>query len=225
MTVRPRRHGGGATVAALPLDTRKTQNDDMAWNMTLRHDSPRPSRPFRAHLARGAATALLAAVSLTACGQGPAPRRPAPVTEFNENGVTVRLSVTDWESAAGTLVTTFTPDDAGFHLYSTALPAQGVDGVGRPTQVRPVGAVATAGEMTVDKPVKTIRVPGVRSAVPVYPDGPVTVTLPIRATAAGEAKVLIGYASCSSTEGCTIPVADRAVVLRTGENGVSFDAP
>lgn len=169
-----------------------------------------------------AAAALLAAASLTGCGQESAPARAAAVTEFNENGVTVRLSVADWTSDTGTLVATFTPDEAGFHLYSTALPAEGVEGVGRPTEVRPVGSVATAGEVTVDKPVKSITVPGVRAAVPVYPDGPVTVTLPIRATAPGEAKVLIGYASCSSTEGCTIPVADRAVPLRTGEDGLSF---
>ncbi|MFF9909039.1 hypothetical protein [Streptomyces sp. NPDC013457] len=183
--------------------------------------APRLPRAGRTRLAWTAA-ALLAAASLTGCGQESAPSHAAAVTEFNENGVTVRLSVADWKSDAGTLVATFTPDEAGFHLYSTALPADGVDGVGRPTEIRPVGSVATAGEMTVDKPVKSITVPGVRAAVPVYPDGPVTVTLPIRATAPGEAKVLIGYASCSSTEGCTIPVADRAVSLRTGEDGLSF---
>ncbi|MER7952150.1 hypothetical protein ABTY59_32645 [Streptomyces sp. NPDC096079] len=185
------------------------------------HPARRLPRAVRTRLA-WAAAALLAAASLTGCGQESAPARAAAVTEFNENGVTVRLSVADWTSDAGTLVATFTPDEAGFHLYSTALPAEGVEGVGRPTEVRPVGSVATAGEVTVDKPVKSITVPGVRAAVPVYPDGPVTVTLPIRATAPGEAKVLIGYASCSSTEGCTIPVADRAVPLRTGEDGLSF---
>ncbi|MER7955818.1 hypothetical protein [Streptomyces sp. NPDC096030] len=183
--------------------------------------APRLPRAARTRLA-WAAAALLAAASLTGCGEDSAPSQPAAVTEFNENGVTVRLSVADWKSNAGTLVATFTPDEAGFHLYSTALPAEGVEGVGRPTEVRPVGSVATAGDMTVDKPVKSITVPGVRAAVPVYPDGPVTVKLPIRATAPGEAKVLIGYASCSSTEGCTIPVADRAVSLRTGEDGLSF---
>ncbi|MGW1122187.1 hypothetical protein ACWD5B_34605 [Streptomyces tanashiensis] len=196
----------------------------MTRHMTSRHPAPGLPRPVRTRLA-WAAAALLAGASLAACGQESAARHPAAVTEFNENGVTVRLSVADWKSSAGTLVATFTPDDAGFHLYSTALPAQGVEGVGRPTEVRPVGSVATAGEMTVDKPVKTIKVAGVRSAVPVYPDGPVTVTLPIRATAPGEAEVLIGYASCSATEGCTIPVADRAVAVRTGEDGLSFDSP
>ncbi|MFJ5829164.1 hypothetical protein [Streptomyces sp. NPDC093089] len=191
--------------------------------MTSPHPAPRLPRAARTRRA-WAAAALLAAVPLTGCGQESAPSHAAAVTEFNENGVTVRLSVADWKSDAGTLVATFTPDEAGFHLYSTALPAEGMEGVGRPTGVRPVGSVAAAGEMTVDKPVKSITVPGVRAAVPVYPDGPVTVTLPIRATAPGEAKVLIGYASCSSTEGCTIPVADRAVSLSTGEHGLSFAA-
>ncbi|MFB6625005.1 hypothetical protein ACFCWD_12310 [Streptomyces sp. NPDC056374] len=200
----------------------------MASTRPAPRPAPRLPRAARTRFA-WAAAALLVTVSLTGCGQESAPPHAATAeteteteTEFNENGVTVRLSVADWKSDAGTLVATFTPDEAGFHLYSTALPAEGVEGVGRPTEVRPVGSVATAGEMTVDKPVKSITVPGVRAAVPVYPDGPVTVTLPIRATAPGEAKVLIGYASCSSTEGCTIPVADRAVSLRSSEHGLSF---
>ncbi|MFI8823888.1 hypothetical protein [Streptomyces sp. NPDC053431] len=195
----------------------------MTRHTTPAHSAPLLPRTARARLA-WAVAGLLAAASLTGCGQESAPQRPAAVTEFNENGVTVRLSVSDWDASAGTLVVTFTPDEAGFHLYSTALPAQGIEGVGRPTEVRPTGSVTSAGEMTVDKPVRTIKVPGVTSAVPVYPDGPVTVTLPIRATAPGEAKVLIGYASCSSTEGCTIPVADRAVALRNGTDGLSFGA-
>ncbi|MFF2778556.1 hypothetical protein ACFVU3_27000 [Streptomyces sp. NPDC058052] len=190
--------------------------------------SPHPAAglPRAAHerLARASA-ALLAAVALTACGQQTAPGHVASVTEFSENGVVVRMSVADWKASAGTLVTTFTPDEPGFHLYSTTLPAQGVDGVGRPTEVRPAGSITVAGGMTVDKPVTTIDVPGVLSVVPVYPDGPVTVTLPIRATAPGEAKVLVTYASCSSTEGCTIPVLGRAVTLRTDEDVLSFDAP
>ncbi|MFB7391730.1 hypothetical protein [Streptomyces sp. NPDC056191] len=202
----------------------------MRHPMASTRPAPRPApRLPRAARTRftWAAAALLATASLTSCGQESAPPHATTATataetEFNENGVTVRLSVADWKSDAGTLVATFTPDEAGFHLYSTALPAEGVEGVGRPTEVRPVGSVATVGEMTVDKPVKSITVPGVRAAVPVYPDGPVTVTLPIRATAPGEARVLIGYASCSSTEGCTIPVADRAVSLRTSEHGLSF---
>ncbi|MEU5982559.1 hypothetical protein [Streptomyces sp. NPDC047434] len=187
------------------------------------HPSTRVRRTARVRLA-WAAAAVLAATSLTGCGQEARAQRPAAVTEFNENGVTVRLSVSDWKASAGTLVATFTPDDAGFHLYSTALPADGIDGVGRPTELRTSGTVAAAGEPTVDAPVRTIEVPGVRGAVPVYPDGPVTVTLPIRATAPGRANVLVGYASCSSTEGCTIPVADRAVPLLTSEDGLSFDA-
>ncbi|MCB5165858.1 protein-disulfide reductase DsbD N-terminal domain-containing protein [Streptomyces bambusae] len=172
-----------------------------------------------------AAAVLLAATAVTGCGQDEAAAKPpAAVTEFNENGVTVRLSVADWDASAGTVEATFTPDEPGFHLYSTSLPAEGVEGVGRPTEVRASGGVAAAGKLTVDAPVKTIRVPGVEAAVPVYPDGPVTARLPIRATASGEARLLIGYASCSSTEGCTIPVADRAVTVHTTADHLSFTA-
>ncbi|MGR4878135.1 hypothetical protein ACIPUC_01690 [Streptomyces sp. LARHCF249] len=171
-----------------------------------------------------ATAALLAATVLTGCGQEPErePQHPAAVAEFNENGVTVKLSVSDWESSAGTLVATFTPDEAGFHLYSTDLPANGVEGVGRPTEIRVAGVAAATGPLSTDAPVKEIRVPGVNSAVPVYPDGPVTTTLPIRATAAGEAEVVIGYASCSATAGCTIPVAGRTVALHATAEHLSF---
>ncbi|MFJ9809209.1 hypothetical protein ACIRTB_13380 [Streptomyces sp. NPDC101158] len=193
----------------------------MTRHTPSRHPSPGARRRGRPRLAWAAAM-LLGAVSVTGCGQDPRPERPAAVTEFNENGVTVRLSVADWNASAGTLVATFTPDEAGFHLYSTTLPPQGVEGVGRPTGVRPAGTVTAAGRLTVDAPVRNITVPGVRSALPVYPDGPVTATLPIRATSAGEAQVLISYASCSSTAGCTIPVADRAVALHTSGDSLSF---
>lgn len=177
---------------------------------------------------RAAAALLTAATSLalTGCGQqtqaAPPPAHPPAVTEFNENGVTVRLSVSDWDSSRGTLVATFTPDEAGFHLYSTALPAAGVEGVGRPTRVAATGALAGAGAITADAAVKEIHVEGVRAAVPVYPDGPVTTRLPIRAAAPGGATLLVSYASCSTTQGCTIPVADRPVRLRATADHLSF---
>ncbi|WP_328966780.1 hypothetical protein [Streptomyces sp. NBC_00239] len=191
-----------------------------AVGRTSRRRTARAARTRRAW----AAAALLAVTAVTGCGEepDPEPQRAAAVTQFNENGVTVRLTVSDWESSAGTVVATFTPDEAGFHLYPTDLPAQGVEGVGRPTRVRPADSVAAAGKLTVDAPVKTIKVPGVNGAVPVYPDGPVTATLPVRATASGRAELLVSYASCSATEGCTIPVADRVVTVHTTADHLSF---
>ncbi|MCX4781802.1 protein-disulfide reductase DsbD family protein [Streptomyces sp. NBC_01264] len=185
-----------------------------------------PGRAARRCAARAAAGLLLAGTALTGCGQeqDQQPEHPAAVAEFKENGVTVKLSVSDWKASSGTLVATFTPDKPGYHLYSTDLPADGIEGVGRPTEIRVSGTAAASGALQADAAVRTITVPGVDSPVPVYPDGPVTTKLAIRATGAGEAEVAVGYASCSATEGCTIPVAGRKVALRTDTDHVSLTA-
>ncbi|WP_030765477.1 hypothetical protein [Streptomyces sp. NRRL F-2664] len=183
----------------------------------------------RHHRKVRAAAALLALAALPACGGQPAAdpaaaARPAPTTRFSENGVTVTLSVTDWKASAGTLTAVFTPEAKGFHLYSTDLPATGIEGVGRPTTVGVTGALAAQGTLQAAAQVRSIRVPGVDAPVPVYPDGPVTTTLPVRADGNGDATVLIGYASCSTQDGCTIPVSDRPVRLRVTGDGPAFEA-
>ncbi|MFJ6934494.1 hypothetical protein [Streptomyces sp. NPDC101132] len=198
-----------------------------------------PMRARRSRTARVAAglVCLAALAALAGCGaegtgetggsggSAGGEAAPAPTTRFSENGVTVTLTVTDWRDSAGTLKAVFTPEEPGFHLYSTALPASGVDGVGRPTSVTVSGALRARGALTAGAPVRSVRLPGVDAPVPVYPDGPVTTTLPVRAGAEGEATVLVGYASCSTTEGCTIPVADRPVRLHVTADGPAFHAP
>jgi hypothetical protein len=67
--------------------------------------------------------------------------------------------------------------------------------VGLPT-LRPADSIAGA-DLGVD--------------LPVYPDGPVTLTLPV--TASGHTvEAVIGYAACSATQ-CLLPVAGRTVAL------------
>ncbi|MEU9032361.1 hypothetical protein AB0D46_33630 [Streptomyces sp. NPDC048383] len=189
---------------------------------------PRPHAPRRAGYARSARTvaALLAlSAPLTGCGgQSPGTNAPAPVTRFTENGVTVALSVSDWQASKGTLTAVFTPEE-GFHLYSAELPATGVEGVGRPTTMKVAGALTATGAPKAGAQVRDIALPGVDAPVPVYPDGPVTLTLPVRAGADGEASVLFGYASCSTDQGCTIPVTDRPVQLRVTAAGATLAAP
>ncbi|MFJ8011483.1 hypothetical protein [Streptomyces sp. NPDC096339] len=170
------------------------------------------------------AAALIPLAALAACGGQPAGAgaAPAPTTRFSENGVTVTLSVSQWHAPNGTLTAVFTPEEKGFHLYSTDLPAAGIEGVGRPTAVDVTGVLRADGKLTASADVRTISVPGVEAPVPVYPDGPVTTTLPIRADGNGEATVLLGYASCSSQEGCTIPVSDHPVHLHVTDGGPAF---
>ncbi|AXE25301.1 hypothetical protein C0216_19270 [Streptomyces globosus] len=178
------------------------------------------SRPARL------AAALLCLAGLTACGGQDAGQADgaasAPTASFTDKGVTVTLSIADWRDAKGTLKAVFTPEEKGFHLYSTDLPATGVEGVGRPTAVSVTGVLRAEGKLTAAADVRTISVPGVGAPVPVYPDGPVTTTLPVRADGTGEATVLLGYASCSTEEGCTIPVSDRPVHLRITADGPVF---
>lgn len=200
---------------------------------------PAPSTPsLRARRSRRArlAAALLPLAALVACGGVPAgaspgpasagstPASPASTTRFSENGVTVTLSVADWHASEGTLTAVFAPEAAGFHLYSTDLPPTGIEGVGRPTTVTVGGALAAQGTLRASAAVRSIRVPGVDAPVPVYPDGPVTTTLTVRASGNGGATVVLGYASCSTRDGCTIPVSDRAVELRVTDAGPVFAA-
>lgn len=48
--------------------------------------------------------------------------------------------------------------------------------------------------------------------LPVYPDGPVTVTVPVRKTRDGRAEVIVTYAACSATT-CLPPVRNRLITL------------
>ncbi|MFD8951367.1 hypothetical protein ACFV0B_21210 [Streptomyces xanthophaeus] len=193
--------------------------------------STRVKRRRRARIA----ASLVPLAALVACGGAPAGSSggaadgPGPTTRFSENGVTVTLSVSDWQaskgSVTGTLTAVFTPEAQGFHLYSTDLPPTGIEGVGRPTTVGVTGVLGAQGGLRTDAEVRSIAVPGVDAPVPVYPDGPVTTTLPVRATGSGEATVLLGYVSCSTRDGCTIPVSDRPVHLRVTDDGPAFVTP
>ncbi|MFB7176719.1 hypothetical protein ACFCYI_03295 [Streptomyces sp. NPDC056257] len=177
------------------------------------------------------AAALVSLAALAACGQQPGEgsdagaKAAAPTTRFSENGVTVTLSVSDWSASKGTVTAVFTPERKGFHLYSIDLPATGIEDVGRPTAMTVSGALKAEGRLTASEDVRSISVPGVDAPVPVYPDGPVTTTLPVSADGNGDATLLLGYASCSTQDGCTIPVSDRPVRLRVTGDGPAFDAP
>ncbi|WP_354637776.1 hypothetical protein [Kitasatospora camelliae] len=164
--------------------------------------------------------AALLALPAAGCSAGGTTERTEQATaaavllgRFEESGVTVTVALRDWHDGAGTLELSFTPGESGFHLYATDLPPNGVDGVGRPTTARTDGALGTTAPLTVAAPVRRLALEGVTGTVPVYPDGPVTATLPVRAAGTGPAAVHIGYAACSETDGCLLPVDDHPVPL------------
>lgn len=160
-------------------------------------------------------TALgVTALGVTGCGATASTSGSDVAGSANGNGVSVTLR---WQPAPttggdGTLVATFTPQQAGFHLYGTQLPATGVDGVGRPTRITVGGDLAATGPAVAGQPTRPLRVPGTAQPVPVFPDGPVTLRLPVHRGGTGAAWARLSYAACSATS-CQPPVAGLRVPL------------
>ncbi|MER8188319.1 hypothetical protein [Kitasatospora sp. NPDC094015] len=171
---------------------------------------------------RRTGAAALAALGVLAAGCSSAPAAAgSPTVRFDDSGVTVTLTAHDWSAAGGTLDLDLAPDESGFHLYSTDLPADGVDGVGRPTAVRVDGVLAAPEPLAVRAEVRRITLAGSDTPVPVYPDGPVHATLKLRASGRGSATVYVSYAACGEAKGCLMPVLDHPVVLTVDGPGVS----
>ncbi|MDI2129442.1 protein-disulfide reductase DsbD family protein [Yinghuangia seranimata] len=126
--------------------------------------------------------------------------------------MTVTIGLKDRAATHATLVATLTPDRAGFHLYSVDLPAGGIQGVGRPVSVTTRGALTAAGPLTAESAPTTLALEGTGLTLPVYPDGPVTVDLPVTVAEHGEATLLVGYAACSKSV-CLPPVSGHPVSL------------
>jgi thiol:disulfide interchange protein len=137
-----------------------------------------------------------------------------PLATFEKNSVEVVLSYEPGaEAGRGTIVGVFTPKPKQdpLHLYSVDLP--GTDG-GVPTTiaVRPGQAVEAAGRLTAD------QTPYEHDGLMIYPDGPVTVRLPVTVppTSDGapvETTLLISYMACSA-KFCLNPVMKQPVAVK-----------
>jgi hypothetical protein len=127
-------------------------------------------------------------------------------------GVTVRVSLIDRGSGGSQLKVRFAPLSPGFHPYSLSLPNGGVQGLGIPTRLGVRGALTAAGAVTADQPTRQLAIATLGVRLPVYPDGPVTLTLPVRRTDGRTAQIVISYGACSSAT-CLAPVIDEAIPL------------
>src|SRR5262249_14653884 len=80
------------------------------------------------------------------------------------------------------LAATYKPLDAGFHLYSKDLPRTGIDGVGRPTllELPAQSGLQAAGTVTDSVPANPVKIEGLDQPFPIYPDGPVTLRVPVK---------------------------------------------
>jgi hypothetical protein len=161
--------------------------------------------------------ALLAVVAVASLARGCAGAgASSPSAELSgrldDSGVTVVAALTIGPDGTRRVQTTFTPQKTGYHLYSMDLPPGGVNGLGVPTTVTVGGSLRAAGSPTANVPVRNLRIEELDVDLPVYPDGPVTITVPVRRTGNGRAEVVVTYGACSPSN-CMAPVRDRIIAL------------
>jgi hypothetical protein len=137
---------------------------------------------------------------------------------FTENGVHVDIALEQDANGQLLLAGTYTPVDAHVHLYSADLPRSGLNGAGRPTLLEiPVqSGVRSIGQLSADQPVILDQFATLNTAFPIYPDGAVTLRLPIvlsSSNAPAAINIKVTYMACSSTGFCLPPVENKPIVL------------
>jgi hypothetical protein len=129
--------------------------------------------------------------------------------EFASNGVHVAVFLESDPQGQPLIRATFTPDASGFHLYSKDLNPKRTGGVGVPTrlELRADSSVRVAGNLFADTvPHQTKALDG---SVDIYPDGPVSLRLPIQFVGAAiniAAQVEVSYMACSTDGVCLRPI-------------------
>lgn len=155
------------------------------------------------------------AVALGGC-QSSAPRekRIFPLMVFSKHSVDVEAYLEIDVDRSAQLVAVFTPSDPTLHLYGKDMPRTGIDGVGRPTRLAVVaGELVASGELMADVAIIEKSFPIFDEPFPLYPDGPVRLTLPVTLPdslpESTEAVLSITYMACSSEGSCKPPVTDH----------------
>jgi len=160
-------------------------------------------------------------VLLSACvSPAPAFVSPRRLAAFNQNDVSVTIALQQDASRNIFLVATFIPL-SGDHLYSKDIPRNGIYGEGRPTllELTPRSAMRAIGTLSasVNDEVSSM---GMDSLL-VYPDGPVTLKLPVTLPAGRgwyDDQVSVTYESCSQTT-CKTPVIGKLLRVRVPRLG------
>lgn len=140
---------------------------------------------------------------------------------FSEHSVQVIVELQRAADGQILLSAAFTPLLAGYHLYSKDMPRYGVGGLGRPTllELGDNSAMQATGALieSVGATVSTADPSGVL----IYPDGPVTLTLPIRLPQGDgwtDEEIRLTYMACSAT-GCKPPVQGETIMINVPQAG------
>jgi hypothetical protein len=143
------------------------------------------------------------------------PASPLPLAAFTGNGVAVSIALEQDASGRVFLAATFTPTEAGFHLYNKDLPANGINGLGRPTRLElvPASRMQAAGDLTVSLPAGQEED---LEEFMTYPEGPVTLRLAVILPAGDgwmEDQVSVTFMACSENA-CHPPIVGKIVSVR-----------
>lgn len=147
---------------------------------------------------------------LSACA--PTPVAQSGTATHTERGVTVDIEVVVDNDGSALATARFTPDTQDWHLYDTSMALDGVEGFGRPTRLDITSGALSMGPTTADREPYDLAIGPLGITVPVYPDGPVTLTTPFVSTDSS-VDVALTYMSCGSDGGCTVPVTNRTVQI------------
>ncbi|GGR65893.1 hypothetical protein GCM10008959_30180 [Deinococcus seoulensis] len=160
-----------------------------------------------------ALSGLLLLTSVALLSQQRAAKAELTLVTFRKNGVQVAVLARPTGEQTVAITAVFTPQP-GFHMYSVDLPAEGIDGLGRPTRFEL--AAPSTGELSPQFTVTPEEIHVVSAAspepMPVYPAGPVRLTRQLRLDSTSSAVTLdarFSYMSCDDARGCTVPVRDH----------------
>lgn len=139
------------------------------------------------------------------------------LSAFTENGVHVEIRL-EKDSKGLSVVATYRPTNEHYHLYSKDLPPKGLDGLGRPTLLKITGnGIEATGALLESVSPINLNAVWSEAPVPVYPEGPVTLRLPIRVlinTASPiAAEISLTYMTCSDTT-CLPPVEGKIISIQ-----------
>jgi hypothetical protein len=160
---------------------------------------------------------------LVSCARGSklAPGKPLPLASVTENSVEVSISLGQESNGRIFLAATFSPTEAGYHLYSKNIPRNGINGLGRPTllELTPESKMQAMGELMVSLPEETqIGLDGLMT----YPAGPVTLRMEVGLPAGDdwvEDVISVTYMACSDVS-CLPPIVGRLVPIRVPGSGM-----
>ena len=152
-----------------------------------------------------------------------APGHSLPLAAFTKNSVNVSIALTRTVEGYFLLEATFTPPPDS-HLYGKDIPRDGVDGLGRPTllELTAWSKMQALGTLMESLPAFVVEFESLELLV--YPNGPVTLTLPVLLPPGKEwvdDEVSITFMACT-VNGCKPPVVGKNVAVRVpGADAIS----